>query len=53
MHLRRQGFRFNSWEAAAEAMADNHSAGFRPILPASDWLAMARRLCREQDGKIR
>ena len=43
--------RFKSWDEAAEAIAANHGR-----LPASftdaDWLAMARRHCREQDGDI-
>jgi pimeloyl-ACP methyl ester carboxylesterase len=43
--------RFNSWDQAAEVIAANHHhlpAGFTH----ADWLAMARRLCREQDGEI-
>jgi pimeloyl-ACP methyl ester carboxylesterase len=44
--------RFTSWDEAAEAIADNHGR-----VPASfthdDWLAMARRLCREENGAIR
>jgi pimeloyl-ACP methyl ester carboxylesterase len=44
--------RFSSWDEAAAAIADNHGR-----VPASfthdDWLAMARRLCREENGAIR
>jgi pimeloyl-ACP methyl ester carboxylesterase len=43
--------RFKNWDEAAETIADNHGR-----LPASfthaDWLAMAKRNCREQDGEI-
>lgn len=43
--------RFKNWDEAAETIADNHSR-----LPASfihaDWLAMAKRHCREQNGEI-
>jgi pimeloyl-ACP methyl ester carboxylesterase len=44
--------RFGSWEEAAQAIA-----ALNQDLPksytAEDWLKMARRLCREQDGQIR
>lgn len=43
--------RFASWDAAAEAIADNNRH-----LPASyshsDWVKMARRVCREKDGEV-
>lgn len=43
--------RFKDWDEAAEAIAENHGR-----LPASykhaDWLAMARRLCRERNGFV-
>lgn len=43
--------RFNSWDEAARAVAENNKH-----IPASftqaDWLRMARRLCSEQDGAI-
>lgn len=43
--------RFQNWDEAAEALADNHQR-----LPASfthrDWLRMARRLCRRKEGEI-
>ncbi|MES2119326.1 MAG: alpha/beta hydrolase [Pseudomonadota bacterium] len=46
-----KGVRFKSWEEAAEVIAENHGR-----LPASydqsDWLAMARRLCRERNGFV-
>jgi pimeloyl-ACP methyl ester carboxylesterase len=44
--------RFPSWDAAAEAIAENNRH-----LPASythgDWVNMARRVCREENGEIR
>jgi len=43
--------RFKTWDAAAHAIADNNNH-----VPASftqaDWVRMARRICREQDGEI-
>ena len=40
---------FQSWDEAAQAIAENQGG-----LPAGhDWLAMARRLCREEGGEIR
>ena len=43
--------RFESWDAAAEAIAENNRH-----LPAryahEDWLKMARRVCREEDGAV-
>jgi pimeloyl-ACP methyl ester carboxylesterase len=43
--------RFQNWDEAAEALADNHQR-----LPASfthrDWLKTARRLCRKKEGEI-
>lgn len=44
--------RFNSWDDAAERIADNLGR-----VPASytheDWVRMARRVCREENGEIR
>ena len=43
--------RFGSWDAAAEALAENNGH-----LPAGythdDWLKMARRVCRDEDGAV-
>jgi len=44
--------RFGSWQEAAAAVAEKHGSAF-PNYGQSDWLAMARRNCREQDGEIR
>jgi len=44
--------RFNSWEAAAAAIANDQRATF-PKYGDEDWLAMARRNCREANGEIR
>ncbi len=44
--------RFQSWGEAAEAIANNHGRVPTSFAP-KDWLAMARRLCREEDGQIR
>ena len=43
--------RFQSWEAAAAAIADKHGPAF-PNHGPEDWMAMARRHCRERDGEI-
>ncbi len=46
-----RGSRFSSWEEAATAIAANQRPAFPHYAP-EDWVAMARRNCREQDGKI-
>lgn len=46
-----KGEPFTSWEEAAEAIALQQAAAF-PGYEREDWLAMARRNCREQDGAI-
>jgi len=43
--------RFESWEAAADAVAEKHGPAF-PNYGRGDWMAMARRNCRERDGEI-
>ena len=43
--------RFASWEAAAAGIAANQAHAFPTYGPA-DWLATARRHCRERDGEI-
>jgi pimeloyl-ACP methyl ester carboxylesterase len=43
--------RFKSWDEAAEAIAANYGASFERYTR-EDWLAMARRNCREADGEI-
>jgi pimeloyl-ACP methyl ester carboxylesterase len=44
--------RFRTWEEAAAGLAGIQGGSF-PNYSASDWLAMARRNCREEDGEIR
>jgi pimeloyl-ACP methyl ester carboxylesterase len=44
--------RFGSWEEAAEAIADRQAPAF-PSYDRADWLAMAHRVCREENGRIR
>lgn len=44
--------RCKSWEEAAATIADNN-AGLPGSYALSDWVAAARRACREQDGEIR
>ena len=46
-----QDIRFESWEAAAQAIADNHIGAF-PDYTKADWLVWARRMCHERDGGI-
>jgi pimeloyl-ACP methyl ester carboxylesterase len=46
-----KGEEFVSWDEAVKAIASNQSAAF-PGYDSSDWLATARRHCREKDGKI-
>lgn len=43
--------RFESWDAAAEAIAASNEKAF-PGYTHEDWVKMARRNCREQDGEI-
>lgn len=43
--------RFQTWEAAASAIAANQGASF-PRFTADDWLQMARRNCRQQGREI-
>ena len=47
-----QDARFQSWDEAARAIADNHAGAFPDYTPA-DWLVWAHRVCREEDGAIR
>lgn len=42
---------WTSWDEAAAAIAKTHAHSF-PDYAAADWLAMARRTCRERDGAI-
>lgn len=44
--------RFKGWDEAAAAIAAVQEAAF-PNYVSEDWLAMARRNCREHDGEIR
>ena len=44
--------RFASWDAAAEAIAANYGSSFDRYTH-DDWVAMARRNCREDNGEIR
>src|SRR5206468_4037715 len=53
-HIQRyfgKGEHFKSWDAAAAAIAANQSVAF-PKYRHVDWVAMARRNCRERDGEI-
>jgi pimeloyl-ACP methyl ester carboxylesterase len=53
-HIRRyvgRGERFATWNDAAETIARNQQAAF-PTYGAADWLAAARRHCRESEGGI-
>lgn len=43
--------RFASWDEAARAIAGNQGSAF-PNYDHDDWVAMARRNCRERDGEI-
>jgi len=43
--------RFRSWEDAAAAIQDRHRSAF-PNHGSEDWMAMARRHCREREGEI-
>ena len=44
--------RFKSWDEAADTIAANYGGKFDRFTHA-DWVAMAKRNCREQDGEIR
>jgi len=44
--------RFNSWDEAADAIAANYGASFERYTH-DDWVKMARRNCREENGEIR
>jgi pimeloyl-ACP methyl ester carboxylesterase len=44
--------RFKSWDEAADAIASNYGASFERYTH-DDWVAMAKRNCREEDGEIR
>jgi pimeloyl-ACP methyl ester carboxylesterase len=44
--------RFASWDEAAEAIASNYGASFERYSH-EDWVKMARRNCREEEGEIR
>jgi pimeloyl-ACP methyl ester carboxylesterase len=44
--------RFNSWDEAADAIAANYGGNFERFTHA-DWVAMAKRNCREENGEIR
>ena len=44
--------RFQSWDAAAEAIAANQAASFERYTH-DDWVKMAKRNCREEGGEIR
>ena len=44
--------RFGSWDEAAEAIAANNGPAFERYTR-DDWLKMARRNCREENGEIR
>jgi pimeloyl-ACP methyl ester carboxylesterase len=44
--------RFNSWDEAAEAIAANNGAAFARYTH-EDWVEMAKRNCREDNGEIR
>lgn len=46
-----RGLRFRSWDEAAAAIAAAQETAF-PGYGTEDWLAMARRNCRECDGEI-
>ena len=47
-----KGEQFGSWEDAGAAIAANQAGAF-PDYGDPDWIAMARRNCRERDGAIR
>jgi pimeloyl-ACP methyl ester carboxylesterase len=47
-----KGGPFSSWDEAAEALA-RYNANAHPNYGHADWLNMAHRACREEDGAIR
>ena len=47
-----QDARFQSWDAAARAIADNHAGAF-PDYTRADWLVWAHRVCRAEGGEVR
>jgi pimeloyl-ACP methyl ester carboxylesterase len=47
-----RNLQFKSWDEAAAAIADRQRPAF-PHYTHRDWLAMARRNCREENGEIR
>ena len=46
-----KGARFSSWEEAGEAIAKNN-ANLPASYDAEDWVRMAHRICREDEGEI-
>ena len=44
--------RFKSWDEAADAIAANYGGNFERFTHA-DWVAMAKRNCREENGEVR
>jgi pimeloyl-ACP methyl ester carboxylesterase len=44
--------RFRNWDEAAEAIASNYGASFERFTH-KDWVKMAKRNCREDNGEIR
>jgi pimeloyl-ACP methyl ester carboxylesterase len=44
--------RFSSWDEAADTIAANYGGNFERFSHA-DWVAMAKRNCREESGQIR
>ena len=44
--------RFKDWDEAADTIAANNGSNFEHFTHA-DWVAMAKRNCREEDGEIR
>jgi len=44
--------RFKSWDEAADTIAANYGGNFERYTHA-DWLAMAKRNCREENGEVR
>jgi len=44
--------RFKNWDEAADTIAANYGASFERFTH-DDWVKMAKRNCREQDGEIR
>jgi pimeloyl-ACP methyl ester carboxylesterase len=44
--------RFKNWDEAADAIAGNYGGNFERFTHA-DWVAMAKRNCREENGEVR